>query len=147
MSGDFSYGLGSTNNGITNAIQAINPDGFQVGTQGFVNAVGAPFDYIAFNPPSGYGYFSAYTGNGVDNTDITGVPFQPEIVLIKGNTTVESIIRGLVNTGDNTSRLQDSSANAGNRIQQFNSDGFQLGTVTEANSATTLYHYAAFRTT
>ena len=148
MTGDFSYQLGSLGGGVGNIIQAINSNGFQVGTSGVVNVNPASYDYIALNPPSGYGYFSAYTGIGIDNSDmVTGLTFSPKLILVKGNNATEMVIRGLVNTGDDTTRYGNSTANNTNRIQQINSDGFQVGTNPEVNSAGVTYHYAVFRTT
>ncbi len=146
MTGDFSYQFGTAANGLANAIQAFNSDGFQVGTNGMVNAATAVYDYIALAPPTAYSYFSAYTGTGVDNADVvTGVGFTPEMVLILPNTNQNPTIRGTVHTGDTSTKITNSVANSANRIQQFNSDGFQVGNAADVNSATTTYHFAMLK--
>lgn len=130
----------------TNQIQAFNPDGVQVGTNGSVNANTATYDWIAFNPPVNQVIFSSYTGVGTDNYNASsGYTWQPELVFIKGNTTQLPVIRGTVHTGDSTTRINNSVANAANIIQTFNSDGFQVGTNASVNSATTTYHYLMMR--
>lgn len=143
-----SFQLGTLSNLTANIIQQMNSDGAQVGTSGAVNTSGAQYDWIAWRAPSGYAYYSAYTGNGIDNSDmVTGMTFQPTMVMLKGSTNQESIIRGLVHSGDQTTRLSNSQANNVNRIQQFNPDGFQVGNAPDVNSATTIYHFMALKST
>jgi hypothetical protein len=148
MSGDSAYFLGNAASTTSNVIQAFNPTSVELGTNGGVNGAGASYDWVAFAPPSGYGVFGYYNGTGSDNFDaVTGLAFQPQMVLVKGQTNQEAVFRTNSFTGDNSAALQNSVVNAANRIQGFNSDGFQVGTNAAVNSAGTPYHYMALRTT
>ena len=145
MTGDSSTQLGAGAVLASNLIQSILSDGFQVGSDSAVNATGSTYDYIAFRPPASHGAVSSYVGNGTDNTDITGIGFQPEWVLVVGDNTTRPVMRGSANVGDNTSVLQDGTANAGNHIQSLLSDGFQVGVSGRVNGSGITYHYIALR--
>ncbi len=148
MSGDSSYQLGNASAIAGNLIQQFNSDGAQIGTNGGVNAAGATYDWIAFAPPTGYSDTGYYNGTGVDNNDaLAGLSYQPTFVLIKGNTTQESVMRTSSNVGDDASILNNSVANGANRIQAINSDGFQVGTNAGVNTAGIAYHYWVARST
>lgn len=147
IAGDPSYQV-SAFAATANQIQALNSDGAQMGNNASVNVSPATYDWIAFNPPDTHAYFSAYTGSGADNYNaLSGLTWQPELVFIKGNTNQLPVIRGTVHTGDTSTILQDSTANAANVVQAFNSDGFQVGTSNTVNSAATRYDYFVMRTT
>jgi len=148
MTGDTTYQLGNASGLIGNMIQQFNPDGVQIGNAGGVNGTAAVFDWIAFTPPVGYGTMGSYVGNGTDNSDlVSGLTFQPEFLLIKGNTNQECVLRTTAHSGDTATLLLNSTNNLPNRIQQFNSDGAQLGNTVQVNSAAVTYHYMALRTT
>ena len=146
--GDGAYMLGNAAAAVTNNIQAINADGFQVGTAGSVNANTAAYDWVAFTAPSSNGAFGSYTGTGVDNSSlVSGLTFQPDWVFVKGNTTQESVMRGTANVGDDSSRLVNSSQNFANRIQAINADGFEVGSAPDVNTVGIVYHYIALKST
>lgn len=148
MSGDTSYVLGNLASLSTNLIQQLLSDGAEVGASSNVNTSTVTYDWIAMRPPSGYGAFSYYIGTGTDDlTPVTGLAFRPEFLLIKGNINQEAILRVSAHTGDDSSALQNSVANGVNRIQAINSDGFQVGSNVAVNSGSTVYHYAALRST
>lgn len=148
MSGDSAYLLGNISIMNANLIQQFNATSIEIGTSSNVNAAATMYDWITFSPPSGYGAFGYYIGTGVDDLDIITSPvLRPEFAIIKGNTTQELILRTSAHTGDNSSYMLNSTANAINRIQTFNSNGFQVGTISAVNSASTVYHYATLRST
>ncbi len=78
-----------------------------------------------------------YTGTSVASTAITGVGFQPDMVIVKRYPSM---------TGDATMRF-DASGFSTNQIQALESDGFQVGTDSVVNSGTVVYHWAAFTDT
>jgi len=88
-----------------------------------------------------------YTGNGLDNRGITGVGFQPELVIIHDTNTADSYV-GVWKTasmaGDSAFFFQNSPLGA-NNIQSLDADGFQVGSSTSVNKDTLLYAYAAFK--
>lgn len=148
MAGDTSYMLGNAAGTVANAIQQFNSDGFQIGTNGNVNTNTASFDWVAFKPATGYGTMTSYVGNGIDNSDmVTGLTFQPTVILVKGNNTQEAVMRTAANTGDDSSILSNSTANGANRIQAINSDGFQVGTNAGVNTAAVTYHVMVLKST
>lgn len=129
-----------------NYITSLDSDGFTVGNNGAVNGAAAPYNYIAFKIPSGAGDCGSYTGNATDDTDITTTAaITPEWVFIKADSTVEPVFRTTANSGDDSTRYNNSAANATNRIQAFNSNGFQIGTNGEVNTSATTYHYCALK--
>ena len=92
--------------------------------------------------PSAYFSTVLYTGDGNDDRDIGGLNFQPDLVWIKDRDNAKShqindAVRG---TGKNLS--SDSSGEEvsdADRLQAFNSDGFQVGTHTNVNANTADY--------
>jgi hypothetical protein len=79
MVGDFSVRLGSTTT-TTNGIQALNADGFEIGTDSALNSTGAFIPWLALALGSKIEEFFAYgsfAGTGA-NIQVTGIPFTPE---------------------------------------------------------------------
>jgi hypothetical protein len=142
VSGDGSYRMRSTGK-LTNRIQALEADGFQVGSNRNVNESGTTFHYIAWAASSQV-LQGAYTGNGHDNRSITGVGFQPEVAWIKRDTANYSVWRPASVSGDRTLYWRATSASA-DRIQALEPDGVQVGRNNEVNRNNTLYHGLALR--
>ena len=72
---------------FTTGITGFLPDGFIVGNHATVNTAGQTYYYQAFRD-NGAGDFDvgAYIGDGVDNKVISSVGFQPDFVVVKGDT-------------------------------------------------------------
>lgn len=87
-----------------------------------------------------------YTGNGVDSTNITGVGFRPDLVIVKGGANI-ACWRNKHNRGDSTMYLAGNTANFADGIQEILSDGFQVGTDAKVNANGTTYYYIAIRGT
>jgi hypothetical protein len=89
-----------------------------------------------------------YIGNNTDNRAITGVGFQPDLVLIKDNTAngVDGInFKTSAMTGEVSSVLADADADtANNAIQSLDGDGFTLGTDADVNAVNIFFSYIAF---
>src|SRR3990167_1849479 len=85
----------------------------------------------------------SYTGNGVDGTEITGVGFQPDLVIIQGGSN-RAVWRSSSHTGDDSSYFFQVN-NAVNLIQSLTSDGFTVGDDATVNTNSTAYRYAAFK--
>ena len=129
-----------------NYIQALEPGGFRIGSSSNVNATGVTYHYQAWKSTGGTFNVGSYTGNGIDNRNIAGVGFQPEIVLIANSTsgTGRPSIRTDVMSGDASRRLHNVALEA-DRIQAIQADGFQIGTQPEVNKSAVPYHYMAWR--
>ena len=69
-----------------------------------------------------------YLGNAVDNRAILGAGFQPDVVIIKGDTGQPAVIRTATMTGDSTKEMDGSTALVPNEIQSLVSNGFTVGT-------------------
>ena len=94
--------------------------------------------YTTIKKPSDYFNTKIYTGNGVDNRDITGLDFQPDMLWSKrrdsaDNHSIYDIVRGdgkelrTAETGAEYDRT--------NNIQSLNSDGFQVGDDSQVNAS------------
>lgn len=147
MSGDGTVFIGHDGTETTDAIQAFETDGFQVGTFTDVNQSGLTYDFIAVRDNSAGDFaYGVYTGNGTDDRNVvTGLSFQPDLVVVKRrNGSDRAVIRHKDQTGDNTLPVIESSSQS-NLIQAFNSDGFQVGSDNRVNGNTFTYMWFAFK--
>jgi hypothetical protein len=142
LAGDASYRLQGTGT-IANRIQALNADGFEVGTDNDVNRSGYAYYWIAFDATSKVAV-GTYTGDGLDDRDITGVGFDPDWVWTKRGLSSQGVWRTDTIAGDETA-YWDATAFSANRIQALISDGFEVGTNAQANAGTgtTTYYFLA----
>jgi len=128
---------------VANGIQALETDGFQVGTyttgSRTVNVNLRVYYYVAIKASADF-YSGQYTGNGSDNRDITAPGFQPNYIWIKDTNTAGSAMRSSDMSGDNT-KYYRSSGFVADRIQSFISTGFQIGTAVEVNTSGRTYNY------
>lgn len=128
-------------------IQNLQSNGFQLGTSARVNTNGMSYFFTAFKKLAGVIATGTYTGNGGDSREITGIGFQPDVVIVKdGTTTAAAIIRTSDFSGDSSASL-GAAAPTTNQIQALSSDGFQVGTDAKVNaSAGDTYWWVAFKT-
>lgn len=87
-----------------------------------------------------------YTGNGVDNTSITGVGFRPQLVITKGGANI-ACFRTRHMSADSCAYFAGNTANFAGGIKGILDDGFQVGTDAKANANGTVYYYIAIRGT
>lgn len=148
MRGDSTMYLGSNTTSLSDAIQEILSDGFQVGTNAVVNGNGNTYYYIAVKGYSAQSYFTVgnYIGNASDNRNLTtaGITFTPDFVGIKKDGSDNPLGRISSQNGD-TSFHFSGVADASNEIQNLQSNGFQLGTSTRSNGNGSEYHFFAFK--
>jgi predicted Zn-dependent protease with MMP-like domain len=127
----------------SDVIQSFLSNGFQIGTTVHVNSSGAWYNYWALKNIPGIVKVGQYTGDGSDDRNITGLGFQPDVIIIKAiGTTGSSRMRLSNQVGDDTLRLP-AFASSANEIQSILTDGFQVGTAMNANG--TVYDYLAIR--
>jgi biotin operon repressor len=127
----------------TNHIQALQANGFQLGSNADVNESGTTFHYIAW-ATSTLVSTGSYTGNGSDSRNITGVGFQPLMAWIKRNDGQAAVWRPSSLSGDSTLYWSSNGATS-NRIQALQADGFQVGTQAQVNNRGSTYYYLALR--
>lgn len=152
MAADNTAYLANAAANFTGGVTSLNNDGFTVGTSTATNTTSNTYHWQAFgnayNPitMTGASDFAvgAYTGNGIDSRDVNGLPFQPDFVAAKRNSTTAGVWRSSALSGD-LSSFFTATAEGANRIQALNSDGFQLGTNTSVNASGTLHHWFGFK--
>jgi hypothetical protein len=88
----------------------------------------------------------SYTGNGVDGRAITGVGFQPDLVIVKSDDNAGvAEIRTSTMTGDLTKPMTGNAALTANLIQSLTADGFTLGNGAAVNKNGSAFHWVAMR--
>jgi hypothetical protein len=117
---------------------------------------GASFTATTSNPSNSFTTASSfpgirvasgsYTGNGNDNRAITGVGFQPDVVIVKSddNSGVAEIRTSTI-TGDNTKPMTGNTALTANLIQTLDANGFTLGSDNAVNRNNRAYHWVAMK--
>lgn len=119
----------------------LNNNGFTVGLTNNTN--GGVFYYVAFKNVTNKLTVNQFTGDGLDNRNITGVGFEPDFVFVKQNAALAPAISTTEMWGD-LSSFSTLVANAVNSIQSLDADGFQVGTSTNVNAAGVVSSYFAF---
>lgn len=144
------YFSGATANS-TGMITSLGTNNFSIGTSAPVNTSGNTYYWEAFgnafNPITNSGasdfVVGAYTGNGIDNRNITRIPFQPNMVTVK-RSAANGMWRSSSFSGDISSYF-GATIDTADMIQSLNSDGFQVGTNTNVNAAGSLYWWFGFK--
>lgn len=146
MSGDSTAYLSGATANFTGGVTSLDSDGFTLGTSAQVNSASVVYQWTAIlsNGASGISV-GTYTGNGLDNRDITGLGFQPDMVMVKGNTTQLGVWKSSSMTGEVTEYFSATAELASDGIQTLSSDGFQVGTNATVNSNTLIYYYIAVK--
>lgn len=123
--------------------------GFSVpgpGTADPLNSDGVAYFYASICGDSTEVFSGSYTGNATDDRSITGVGFQPDMVFIKrANTVVGVIYRSTTMSTNNAFDLGGAAGAGGNTIQDFETDGFQVGTSGAVNASGATYNYVAIK--
>jgi len=132
---------------LTNRIQALQADGFQVGTATDTNRNTEVYYYFALKSVTGSITSGSYTGTGVDGLDVVQTdPFQPDWVWVKRTNTNRLITRISSMVGDLSVGPWNSTNGTGvtgvNRIQAMNTDGFEVGTDATVNAVATYYYFS-----
>ncbi len=134
--------------GGTATVTVTIPSGIANGAH-TVYAIGSNGDQasaaITVNTGSGFFATGSYTGNAADDRAITGIGFNPQVVIVKADDSETGIIRTDTMTGDNSKQMTDDTALVADRIQSLSADGFTLGTDDEVNRDGRTYRWMAFR--
>jgi len=135
---------------LTNAtsgqgISSIDDDGFTVihdaSADGKTNSSGTNFYWWAIGGNNVY--TNTYTGDTIDNHAVTGLGFEPIILIIADQTDSSGVV---YRTADMGTENYDFGANNGevDQIKSLDTDGFTLGTSTFVNAARE-YHFIAVK--
>lgn len=126
-------------------IQSMGTGTFQIGTLGGVNENTIVYNYFCLGGDDTEIFASTYIGTGVDGAAITGVPFQPELVITKGSGADNGYANMRFGTTGDSSQFFGDVQNLANYIQSLTSDGFTVGTGNSVNNAAVTYYYLAVR--
>ena len=147
--GDSSSYFADTAN-LINAVQALESDGFQVGTSNTANGNGNTHYYAAFGgatPHVANGTYQMNSGSyvGTGNTLVfSDLGFEPDLVIIKGNTTQAGVFSTRIMGGNSTAYLDSPNANFAEGITSLQSESFSIGTDATVNTPGVTYYWTAF---
>jgi len=148
--GDYSSRIDGGTANASNVIQALQNDGFQVGTAAQVNTAGETHYWVGFGgepPPSANGTFTmangTYTGTGAA-LPISGLGFSPDLVLVKDNAANYHVFRTRLMKGDDTAYFSNALTNFTTGITSLDADGFTVGTSLVVNTLNNTYQWSAF---
>jgi hypothetical protein len=119
-----------------------------------VSALGAVGDCVVsrsyvldVKPPVAMGSMITgwYLGDGTDNRPITGVGFQPDLVIVKSERNYCAVARTSTMTGDAAKAMEGSGGIVADLIQSLDSDGFTVGSDNAVNRSGYMHYWAAFR--
>jgi hypothetical protein len=136
-----SFFMNTASNSTGIYFTTLDSGGFTVGSTN--NTLGGVYYYVAFKNVSGASTVGKFTGNGMDNRNITGLGFEPDFVLVKQETNTVGVFNTTEMYGDYSS-VTTAAASAANHIQELQSDGFQVGNSTSINVNGIVNHYVAF---
>jgi len=136
---------------LSNYIQQLQTNGFQVGSSGGVNETGMTMYWFGFSgvppQPAGNGTYTmaagSYTGTGSAIT-ISNIGFAPDLVLVKDNAANSMVFRTSLMAGDTTLYLANAASTIAGSISSLTSDGFTIGTHASTNTSANTYYWQAF---
>lgn len=131
----------TANNAAGAYFTTLDNSGFTAGSLN--NSSAGVYYYAAFKNVTGRSIVGQFTGNGVDNRNITGLGFEPDFVLVKQDSAVVPAFNTTEMYGDYSS-VTTAAASAVNHIQELQSDGFQVGNSTSVNANGIVSYYFAF---
>jgi hypothetical protein len=126
----------------TDRITAITTDGFDLGTDDSVNENTITYHYVVFKEVEKHFATGEYVGDGVTR-DITGLGFEPEMVIIKSDDADVAQIRTHSVGGRNHTFSFDAGGATADAIVLIRPDGFRLGDADTVNRLTTNYRWIA----
>lgn len=138
--GDLSHQPTANSNAV-DCIQALNSNGFQIGTNALVNTNTNRYEYFALKT-NNFFKVGTYTGNGQNNRTITGVGFSSDLLIIKRDGANSLGFRDSSVVGDLTASFSNGNYGAGT-ITSVNNDGFVINNVSTVNTNALVYHYFA----
>jgi uncharacterized repeat protein (TIGR01451 family) len=136
--------LGKNTALMSGVIQSLDATGFTITSDPHVNTNGTTYYWAAFAAYAGEMKVGTYLGTGLDNVSITGVGFQPSYVIVMSNSGQDAMQRFPSQAGD-ASRTFQANDDKSDRIQAFESNGFQVGKHNTVNELGKTFHYVAFK--
>lgn len=119
-------------------IQSFDTDGFTIGTTANVNSNGVDYVWVAMTGAASNIKTGSYVGNGTTSKIVSGVGFQPDLVIVKRNGSSQG---GYYWSFGNFRYLWNSN-NGASGLMINNSDGFEvLTTSSTLNANGSTYYY------
>ena len=87
----------------------------------------------------------SYTGDSTDNRAITGLGFQPDVVIVKTDDSKVGVIRTSTMAGDLSKPMTGATGLTADLIQSLNADGFTVGTDDRVNKSGITVYWVAFK--
>jgi uncharacterized repeat protein (TIGR01451 family) len=143
MPGTSSKEVAWPNELYSNVITSLDPNGFTVSPDGWMNAMGSEYYWVAFQSAVGEMVVGSYDGDDDPNRNITGLDLTPGYVIVMPSDAVEAVQRFADHAGDQSIAFGYADP-VTNRIRSFLADGFQVGDDPEVNVSGTTYHYIAW---
>lgn len=143
MEGDQSKPLGPNSALLSDLITSLDRDGFTVGSDPAVNSNGIDHFWVAFHTDPEHLAVGSYIGNMQDNRSVSGVGFEPEYVIIASEDSEEAMQRFVAENADKSLPFMASNEE-GDRIQDFEPDGFEIGKHNTVNKSDVLHHFVAW---
>ena len=142
--GDASFPVNGGSADVADRIQALNPTGFQVGTNAAVNKAGSGYFWLAFRERSDGAHAASYVGNDVDGRQVSGIGFAPAWVVVRADAARQTVHRpaSIPAVADSTLYLDVGDA-VTDRVQALLANGFAVGSHREVNNSGDTYHYFA----
>src|SRR5262249_24314335 len=142
--GDASLPVSGATGEAATRIEALRPDGFQVGTHATVNAAAKTYYWVAFEEVPGGATSGSYLGTGVDGRAVTGLGIGPQWALVRSIAKRQTVHRpaSIPAATDLTLYLAGGAATS-DRVQSLLAGGFTVGTNAEVNKASERYFYFA----
>jgi hypothetical protein len=126
-------------------IQALEADGFQIGSNAELNTAAATNFFFAFKNTPGQFTVEAYTGDGLDNHTITGTGFRTGYVWTKRPDAASGEVHRGYNIAGDAAQYFLALANGSNLIKSLDPNGFTLGTNPAVNANGVVYRHAAWK--
>ena len=152
MAGDWSAYMDTNVANLAGAVTDLTDHGFNIGNNAVVNSVGVSYYWTSYGnawrpgTKSGASDFliGAYTGNGVDATDIGRLPYQLDLLAVKRSGASPGTFRTSEMVGD-TSAFFGATAETTDNIQAFHPNGFEVGLSANVNSLGQTYWFYGFK--
>ena len=132
---------------FTGGFTTLDSDGFTVGSDSRVNTNASDYYWFAFKQVAGQFKVGSYTttASPSDNRSITGVGFQPDMVIIRSSDSNDNPALRMPGLSGDLSYVQFGGVSSANNIQAMEADGFQVGTANVVQRASSTFYYMAWK--
>ncbi len=127
----------------TNRIVSLGPDGFGVGSDAAVNAVGISYTWVAMKASSSLLALGSYVGNGAAYRLVNGPAFAAAAVLVLGEDARAPVLR-IETMGAGLSLPTGGGSALDDGILDTVDGGFHVGAADAVNRSGGVYHYVAW---